>query len=774
MSQVKAGAAYVELSTRNAQLLKGLKQAQKQLQSFGQATRLLGTRLMGLGSAAAAPMAGSMAVFASFDDAIRGVRAITQATEADFEALRNKAKQLGATTSYSATEVAELMAELGRAGFRPDQILTMTGAVMDLARATGTDATRASGIMAASIRQFGLAGEDATRVADALTAAANKSFNTVESLGEALKYAAPIAADANMSLEETLAILGSLGNMGIQGSDAGSSLRRLLTLSTAEAERFQKEFGVATTDAVGNVRPLVDILGDVAKATNQLPSGERGAKFARVFGMLGITSASAIGKSVADTRVLYEELKNAGGTASRTAKEMESGIGGSFRILKSSLEGVAIAIGESLSGSLQRMTDAVSGTLSGLIAWIEKNQQVVKTAAKVTLAILAIGATLVGVGLMFSILGSVIGGFLTTIGFVSGILTSLGILMAALVSPIGLVSLAVLGLGGYLLYASGIGAQALAWLAQRFETLRSDVSTAMGAIGKALTAGDLAAAAKILWLTLKLEWMRGIQALTGYWVAFQDSMLSVTDALTYGMAQGMSDGWAGIEVAWVETIGFLADAWSLFTGTLTKTWHSTVGFIKKAWTRLKGLFDSDIDVNAEVQRIDQETSSLNANADQDMLSAIGQRDQDRKNRRSQIESERQGRADALEQAKQAEAANRQQQGQSAIDAAAQELELAKREWRQAIEDLNTEESKEPPTSPLVPSIAALKQTLAASGDVVSGEKQAAEAKSTFNAFAIRGLGADRLSDRQLQAAEQTAANTRKLIQVVEDSRLSYS
>lgn len=774
MSQVKAGAAYVEISTRNAQLLKGLQQAQKQLQSFGQSTQLLGTRLMSMGTAAALPMAGSMAVFASFDDAIREVRAVTQATEVDFERLRNKAKQLGATTSYSASEVAKLMAELGRAGFNPDQLIAMTGAVMDLARATGMDATRAAGIMAASIQQFGLSGEDGTRVADALTVAANKTFNSVEALGEALKYAAPVAADANMTLEETLAILGTLGNMGIQGSDAGTSLRRLLTLSAAEAQSFQEEFGVATMDAAGNSRRLIDILGEVSEATSKLPTGERAAKFARVFGMLGITSASAIGKSAADTRVLLEDLKNAGGTASRTAKEMEAGIGGAFRILKSSIEGVAIAIGESLSSSLQYLSNALSGTLTGVIAWIEKNHQTIKLVAKVTFAILAMGTVVVGLGAMFSFVGASISGFLTTLGFVSGILSAIGTLFAALISPIGLVSMAVVGLGTYLLYASGLGGQAIQWLGTKFDTLRSDISTALGAIGKALTAGDLSTAAKILWLTLKLEWMRGIRALTEYWVAFKDSMLAVTDAMTYGIAQGISDGWAGIEVAWVETIGFLADAWSLFTGTLTKTWYSTVGFIKKAWTRLKGMFDSDIDVNAEVQRIDQETTSLNDNADQEMLDAIGKRDQDRKNQRAQIESERQGRADALEQAKQSDAATRQQQGQSAIDAAAQELELAKQEWRKSIEDLNTEESKDNAPSPLDPSMAALKQALSASGSTVNMEKQTAEAKSTFNAFAIRGLGADRLSDRQLQAAEQTAANTRKLIQVVADSRLSYS
>ena len=383
MSQVKAGGAYVELTARSAQFLKGLEAAQKRLKSFGASTRMIGTKLMGLGVAAAAPVAGSVATYANFDDAIRAAGAVAGATGAAFDSLREKAKFLGATTSFSASEVASLMTELGRAGFSPKQIEEMTGAVMNLARATGTDATLSSGIMAATIRQFSMAATDAVRVADGLTAAANKSFNSVESLGEALSYAGPVAADANMSLEETLAILGTLGNLGIQGSEAGTALRRLLTLSASESEKFQKVFGVATKDAQGNARKLVDVLGEVAAATANMGSGDRAAAFNEVFGLLGITSASAIGKSVTDTRQLLGEIQKARGISAKTAADMDSGIGGAFRILKSSIEGVAIAIGESLDLSVTKMMNAISRALSGLTEWIGKNQEVVKKVALV-------------------------------------------------------------------------------------------------------------------------------------------------------------------------------------------------------------------------------------------------------------------------------------------------------------------------------------------------------------------------------------------------------
>lgn len=252
----------------------------------------------------------------------------------------------------------------------------------------------------------------------AVTAAANKSFNTVESLGEALSYAGPVAADANMSLEETLAILGTLGNMGIQGSSAGNAMRRLLTISAAESEKFKTTFGVTTKDAKGNARSLVDILGEVAAATEKMGTADKAEKLNEVFGLLGITAASSIGKSVADTRDLYKELQKAGGIAAKTSEEMEGGLGGAFRILKSSIEGVAIAIGESLEGSVMTMVQAFSRAASGVIEWINKNQKIVKIAAASAIAIFTIGAALFALGSFAAVASFAVGGLASILSFI--------------------------------------------------------------------------------------------------------------------------------------------------------------------------------------------------------------------------------------------------------------------------------------------------------------------------------------------------------------------
>ncbi len=705
MSQVRAGGAYVELTARSAQFLKGLEAAQKRLKSFGASTRLVGTKLTGLGVAAAAPVGASLAVYTSFDDAIRAAGAAANATGATLESLRNKAKNLGATTSFSASEVASLMTELGRAGFSPKQIEEMTGAVMNLARATGTDATVSSGIMSATIRQFSLEATDAVRVSDRLTAAANMSFNSVESLGEALQYAGPVAADANMSLEETLAILGTLGNLGIQGSEAGTALRRLLTLSAAESEKFQKVFGVATKDAQGNARDLVDILGEVAAASANMGSGDRAQAFNEVFGLMGITSASAIGKTVTDTKKLLADLKKSNGIADKTARDMDAGIGGAFRILKSSIEGVAIAIGESLDLSVTKMMNAISRALSGLIEWIGKNQEVVKKVAMIVAGVVAVGAAFIGIGSAAGVAAFAVGGLASMFSLVGTAIGVLVTMIGALFTPVGLVVAAVAALGAYFIYSSGIAGEAIEYLKGVFETLKADTIKAFGAIANALAAGDITAAANVLWTYLKLQWSKGTTYLKGVWADFTNYLSDVWGDTAYtigdvlisalsGLASVwnatlgfMADGWtilttsvqkgwnstigflkkgfirlrelvdiagdvsvqiggvlinalAGVETAWVETIDYLTDTWSVFVAQVKSMWNSTVGFLRKAWIKLKSLFDDDVNVEVEMAKIDKEIRTADEAEENKKQQAIADRMKRRDARKQQIESNR--------------------------------------------------------------------------------------------------------------------------------------
>ena len=776
MSQVRAGAAYVELLMRKKRFDAGIKAARRQLDEFSGRMRSVGLRLSAMSAVMAAPIVKSVAVYSSFDDALKQVRAISQASASEFATLEAKVLELGRTTSFTASQVADLMTELARAGFRPGEVINMTEAVMDLARATGTDASRSAGIMAASIRQFGLDATEAGRVSDALTTAANKSFNTVESLGESLKYAAPLARGFGMSLEETLAILGSLGNMGVQGSEAGTSIRRLLTLSAAASKKFYDEFGVETKDARGSVRPLIDILGDVADVTKDLGSAERGAKFASVFGLLGITAATSLGQSVTNTKELYEALENAGGVASRTAKEMDSGIGGAFRLVLSAAEGMALSVGKALDAPIQRISRSMAAAMAGLVEWIDKNNQAIRNVAKVILGIGAAGAALLAVGGAAAALSVSLGAVSAIAGVVAGAFAIIKGLLVAMLTPIGLAVVGIAGLGSYLLWTSGLGGDALADLTGRFGVFKGAALASIGAVGRAMASGDMGKAAEIAWLSVRTAWLAGTQSLREVWEGFKVAYMEITSSAVYGSLGAFNSVWAAMESAWVQGIDFFADGWSAFAGFMTESWHRTVGFIQKAWVRLKSMFDSDINVDAEVNRINQETTAKAGSSWQSRLGDISDRDSARRSRLSQIEQYRRQQAEMLAEMEAEDRRIREQAGAQAIASTAADLADARKRWEEAVAtpDVDAEPDAEPADKQKTAAQKAMELALQSAASMAGGTGRGGDTAATFSAAAIRGMGASSLADRQLRATEEVATNTAKLVDLTDDGGLSFT
>ncbi|NBW23572.1 MAG: phage tail tape measure protein, partial [Caulobacteraceae bacterium] len=262
--------------------------------------------------------------------------------------------------------------------------------------ATGTDAALSAGIMAATLRQFGLGAGEATRAADVLTKTANSTFNTVEALGESLKYAGPVAKSLGLSLEDTTAILGVLGNVGIQGSEAGTALRRLGVISAASGDKLKELFNVTNTDAAGNLKPLVQILDEINDATANMPVAERTKRMAEAFGLLGITSANVLSSTAGGVTALARDLQNAEGTAAKAAKEMDAGLGGAMRIALSAIEGTALAIGDALAPSLISLVRTIEGVATGLTTFVKANQEMILQAAKGVAIFTAVGVALIG------------------------------------------------------------------------------------------------------------------------------------------------------------------------------------------------------------------------------------------------------------------------------------------------------------------------------------------------------------------------------------------
>ena len=477
---IRMGKVFVEIGADSKKFFRAINRVNNRIGQLGQSMTALGGKMAGVGAALSVPLGLVSRQFAGFDDAIRATAAVTGNLGAEgaasLQLLTDKARQLGASTSFTAVEVANLMTELGRAGFSATEINDMTESVLALARATGTDASLSAGILAATLRQFSLEAGDAARVADILTTAANSTFNTVEGLGESLKFAGPVAKSLGMSLEDTVAVLGVLGNVGIQGSEAGTALRRLSTIAAGSGEQLQNLFGVQNTDAAGELKPLVQILDDINTATADMPVAERTAKMAKAFGLLGITSANVLSQSAGGVTDLANKLRNADGAATSTAQAMDAGLGGAMRKAMSAIEGTALAIGEALAPMLQSLIETITNVAGGITAFVKDNQELIVSIAKGVGIFTAAGAAILTTGFALSSLSTAAGLALTATasivgGFASIVTGAVGVLfsMAAIIVKMFAVKVASVG--------AALATQA-AWIAASWPIL-----AAIGVIG---------------------------------------------------------------------------------------------------------------------------------------------------------------------------------------------------------------------------------------------------------------------------------------------------
>jgi TP901 family phage tail tape measure protein len=384
---IRAGRAYVELGASMDKLNRDLTQAQQRLNAWSSGAR----SAMISAFAIATPVALATKTFAEFDDQMRLVQAVTGATGAQFGKLTEQAKELGRTTSWTAAEAAQGMISLGRAGFKSDEIEASIAGVMDLARATGTEIGPATDIASNALRAFRLEASEMTRVVDVLTATANGSAQTLEDLGEAFKYVAPLAAETGLTIEDTAKIVGALANFGVRGSQAGTVLKAIQTrmASDSKAQELYLDLGIDITDAEGNLRKVNDVLLELGDRLRNVPSGERLAMIKTLFGQYGLTGVAI---TTANFRELNDAIDNADGTAARTAQTMDAGLGGAIRIMESAIEGAAIAIGESLVPTLTKGANTLEDAATRFTAFVQEHPNAITNVVKLTGSIGALSA----------------------------------------------------------------------------------------------------------------------------------------------------------------------------------------------------------------------------------------------------------------------------------------------------------------------------------------------------------------------------------------------
>ena len=611
---VRAGKAFVELMLDQTKLERGLKSAQAKIRNFGNSLTSAGKSMVTVATLAAAPFAYATKTFAGFDDEMRLVKGVTGATEKEFQSLTAVAEKLGRETSFTAKQVAEAMTALGRMGFKPKEIENAIPAVLNLSRATGTDLGEAAEIAANNMRVFGIESSRMTEVADILTATANGSAQTLTDLAEGLKMAGPQAAAAKDSITNVSGALGVLANMGIRGSLAGTALRKAYSqFANTKIQSKLKAVGIATTDANGNLRAMPDIMADIARHMNSLPTASRIAFAEEIFDLRGSLAGLQLGGNITQLEEFIQKLKTVQGTAASTAQEMDAGIGGAFRIFMSAVEGCQIAIGRIIGEALTPYMKKLSTVLTGVAEWIAAHKEVVIIAVKVIAGFLAAGVALITLGLLFKGVAMAVGVLSTAFTVlktvilapviaVKALVAAFALLKAAMIttkvvalamwsaiaSPAFIVGAALAVLVGVVWNLTGawkICSDAVIGLAGDFRTAFAAIKDVVGktweVIKIALASGDLAGAAKVGLAALKVVWLQGVFPLKKAWLELKNfladawtiviySILKGGYHLWYGLLYGFQYLWKCILKVWYPLVNFLEDSWTVTSTAILK------------------------------------------------------------------------------------------------------------------------------------------------------------------------------------------------------------
>lgn len=312
-----------------------------------------------------------------FEQAMLNVKSVINGiTEEDFKALNDEAKRLGAATSFSASEAAEGMKELAIKGLNAQQIIAAMPGLLDMARAGVVDLAKASDIAGEALGQFGLDASQTSRVADILTMAFTTSNTTLESLGYTMKYAGKIGSDVGLSLEDTVAMAGLLGNVGIKGEMAGTQLRAMLNRLAAPVGPAQdklKELGITVKDSTGNLRPMIELLAEMDSKTANMGNADRLAAFKTIFGEEAVSGLSElINQAGAGGIAKYLDIvKNNTGKASQVASIQMSGVKGAMDELSSAAEGLSITFSNLFLPAIKSIASGMKSLTNTLNSFIE-------------------------------------------------------------------------------------------------------------------------------------------------------------------------------------------------------------------------------------------------------------------------------------------------------------------------------------------------------------------------------------------------------------------
>lgn len=433
------------LTANIAPFRKGLGKAERAMDQAGRKMQKFGKNMsMKVTAPIAALGAVSFQVFKGFEQEMSKVQAVSGATGEEFKALSDNAKELGASTMFSAREVASLQTEFAKLGFSATEITKVTGATLALAQASGADLARAAEVAGSTLRAFGLDASETGRVTDVMASSFSTSALDMETFAESMKFVAPVAKSAGMSIEETSAMLAVLANAGIKGSQAGTSLRRIIS-----------EIGASGKPTAEALRDLANQGINLADAKDEVGRSAQSALLVLAGGVDQIAPTT-------------EAFKNSAGAAQEMADIMGSTAFGASKRLESAMEGLAISVGEIVAVAIVPLIEFLARAAGALNNMSDGAKR----------AIVIVGGIAAAIGPVIFILGSfqrALVAVRAATWLTTAATTAFGVAVQIATSPITLIIAAVAALTAGIVY-----------LGYNFQTLKAIAINAMAKLFNAV------------------------------------------------------------------------------------------------------------------------------------------------------------------------------------------------------------------------------------------------------------------------------------------------
>jgi hypothetical protein len=480
----------------------------------------------------------------------------------------------------------------------------------------------------------------------------------------------------------------------------------------------------------------------------------RAALAMQIFGRQGTALLPMLLQGAAGIEAMQEEARKLGLTASRDGVAAGVALEESLTTLWKVLKKLGTTLGSAIAPLLTRWINSTIDIVVKGMAWIKQNKDLVLSVFKIALAITAGGFALLLLGKAIIAVGAIMG--------------TLAAILAWLVTPIGLVTVAIAALGAYLIYASGAGGQALAWLGDRFKDLSDFASASFQGISDALMAGDIALAAKILWLSLKIAWQTGVLQLTKLWEWLKTGSLKIVYDLWYGAQAAWEIGVDSVSKVMLQLYYFMQSTWESMATGVMDVWDTTVNWVAKRLIDLQGLVDDSIDTEAVKKGLDEDLQATITTRNQEKDANLQALDAQRDAALKMAEEEHDAKMAEIGQASFEKENQLDSDAQQKIAQSQKELDQAKAEWQQAIAEAKKKrelhdsqglDRLQPPPS--------LPDMLEGLGPTIQETKKTIGVAGTFNAMEAKGLGGGGVTDRIAKASEDTARNTKQMLQEIQ-------